>query len=32
LTAQQKTSLAKDYEEAFANFRLGEMPVNSAEG
>jgi len=32
LTARQKTSLAKDYEEAFAGFRLGEMPVNSSEG
>lgn len=28
----QKLSLARDYEEEFANFRLGEMPLNSAEG
>ncbi|RYF15926.1 MAG: hemerythrin domain-containing protein [Comamonadaceae bacterium] len=27
-----KTSLARDYEEEFATFRLGEMPLNSAEG
>lgn len=27
-----KTSLARDYEEEFATLRLGEMPINSAEG
>ena len=27
-----ETSLARDYEEEYAGFRLGEMPVNSAEG
>ena len=27
----QKTSLARDYETEFATFRLGEMPVSSAE-
>ena len=32
LTEAQKSSLAKDYETEFATFRLGEMPVNSAEG
>jgi hypothetical protein len=31
LTEAQKNSLAKDYEAEFATFRLGEMPVNSAE-
>ena len=28
----QKTSLARDYESEFAKFRLGPMPVSSAEG
>jgi hypothetical protein len=28
----EKTQLARDYEEEFARFRLGEMPLNSAEG
>jgi hypothetical protein len=32
LTASQKTALGKDYESEYATFRLGEMPVNSAEG
>jgi hypothetical protein len=32
LTEAMKNSLAKDYETEFATFRLGEMPVNSAEG
>lgn len=32
LTEAQKQVLAKDYEGEFATFRLGEMPVNSAEG
>jgi hemerythrin superfamily protein len=32
LTEAQKTSLAKAYEEEFVNFRMGEMPINSAEG
>ncbi len=32
LPEAQKLSLAKDYETEFATFRLGEMPVNSAEG
>lgn len=32
LTEAQKTGLAKDYEAEFATSRLGEMPVNSAEG
>lgn len=32
LSTSQKNSLAKDYEEEFATFRLGEMPLNSAEG
>ena len=32
LPERMKTSLAKDYEEEFAVFRLGEMPVSSAEG
>lgn len=27
----EKTRLARDYEEEFARFRLGEMPINSAE-
>lgn len=31
LTEAQKKSLAKDYEGEFATFRLGEMPINSAE-
>jgi len=31
LTEAQKTALAKDYEAEFATFRLGEMPINSAE-
>jgi hypothetical protein len=31
LTEAQKNSLAKDYEAEFATFRLGEMPINSAE-
>jgi len=31
LEESEKTSLAKAYEEEFANFRLGEMPINSAE-
>lgn len=28
----EKKKLARDYEEEFARFRLGEMPLNSAEG
>ncbi len=32
LTAAQKKQLARDYETEFAQFRLGDMPVNSAEG
>lgn len=32
LSEARKKSLAKAYEEEFANFRLGEMPINSAEG
>jgi hypothetical protein len=32
LTEKQKTDLAKSYEEEFVNFRLGEMPISSAEG
>ena len=32
LDEKSKLSLARDYEEEFANFRLGEMPINSAEG
>jgi hemerythrin superfamily protein len=32
LSEKQKTQLALDYEEVFAEFRLGEMPLNSAEG
>jgi hemerythrin superfamily protein len=32
LTEAEKLSLAKDYEAEFATFRLGEMPINSAEG
>jgi len=32
LTERQKTELAKNYEEAFVTFRLGEMPLSSAEG
>jgi hemerythrin superfamily protein len=32
LSEPQKNSLAKDYEAEFATFRLGEMPINSAEG
>ena len=31
LTEAQKTALAKDYEGEFATFRLGAMPINSAE-
>jgi hemerythrin superfamily protein len=31
LTEAQKNSLARDYEAEFATFRLGEMPINSAE-
>lgn len=31
LKESEKTGLAKDYEEEFAKFRLGEMPINSAE-
>lgn len=31
LTDKQKTDLAKSYEEEFVNFRLGEMPLSSAE-
>jgi hemerythrin superfamily protein len=31
LSETKKNSLAKDYEEEFATFRLGEMPLNSAE-
>lgn len=31
LKEADKTRLAKAYEEEFANFRLGEMPINSAE-
>ena len=31
LTEAQKTSLARAYEEEFVTFRLGEMPINSAE-
>jgi hemerythrin superfamily protein len=32
LTEARKKSLAKDYEAEFMTFRLGKMPVNSAEG
>jgi hemerythrin superfamily protein len=32
LKESDKTQLARDYEEEFAKFRLGEMPINSAEG
>ncbi|MBC7602846.1 MAG: hemerythrin domain-containing protein [Ramlibacter sp.] len=32
LSEKQKTQLAISYEEDFAKFRLGEMPINSAEG
>ncbi|TFZ03808.1 hemerythrin domain-containing protein [Ramlibacter humi] len=32
LGAKKKDELAIAYEEEFANFRLGDMPVNSAEG
>ncbi|MES2634583.1 MAG: hemerythrin domain-containing protein [Pseudomonadota bacterium] len=32
LTEKQKTDLARSYEEEFVNFRLGEMPISSAEG
>lgn len=32
LPEAQKNSLAKDYEAEFMTFRLGEMPVSSAEG
>ncbi|MEJ6021920.1 hemerythrin domain-containing protein [Ramlibacter sp. PS4R-6] len=32
LTGKQKTELGRDYETAFAEFRLGAMPMNSAEG
>jgi hemerythrin superfamily protein len=31
LGEREKTQLAKAYEEEFARFRLGEMPINSAE-
>ena len=31
LGEREKTQLAKDYEAEFATFRLGEMPINSAE-
>lgn len=31
LKESQKQALAKDYEAEFATFRLGEMPINSAE-
>ena len=31
LPEAQKTALARDYEEEFANFRLGEMPLSSTE-
>lgn len=31
LSESEKTRLAKEYEEEFARFRLGEMPINSAE-
>ena len=31
LTEAQKKQFAKDYEEEFATFRLGEMPLSSAE-
>ena len=31
LTETQKTSLARDYEEEYAKFRLDKMPVSSAE-
>jgi hemerythrin superfamily protein len=31
LGEREKMDLAKAYEEEFANFRLGEMPINSAE-
>jgi hypothetical protein len=31
LTETQKTALAKDYEAEFTTFRLGTMPLNSAE-
>lgn len=31
LPEAQKTSLARDYETEFATFRLGAMPINSAE-
>lgn len=31
LKESDKKALAKDYEEEFARFRLGEMPINSAE-
>lgn len=31
LTDAAKNSLAKDYEAEFATFRLGDMPINSAE-
>lgn len=31
LSEREKTSLAKAYEEEFANFRLGEMPLSSTE-
>lgn len=32
LPEKDKTALAVAYEEEFATFRLGEMPINSAEG
>lgn len=32
LKESDKKALAKDYEEEFARFRLGDMPINSAEG
>ena len=31
LKESEKISLARDYEEEFAKFRFGEMPINSAE-
>ena len=32
LKESEKTRLAREYEEEFVKFRLGEMPINSAEG
>lgn len=32
LTEAQKSAMARDYEAEFATFRLGEMPLSSAEG